>query len=82
MIQEENNNKLLLVDGMALLFRGFFANSYGGSVRRTSSGVPVNAIYGFIKYFMDAVQKFGTYPCRMLLGYGEHDIQDHAIRRL
>ena len=58
MIQEENNNKLLLVDGMALLFRAFFANSYGGSVRRTSSGVPVNAIYGFIKYFMDAVQKF------------------------
>ena len=58
MIQEENNYKLLLVDGMALLFRAFFANSYGGSVRRTSSGVPVNAIYGFIKYFMDAVQKF------------------------
>ena len=58
MIQEENNNKLLLVDGMALLFRAFFANSYGGSVRRTSTGVPVNAIYGFIKYFMDAVQKF------------------------
>ncbi|MBB3069487.1 5'-3' exonuclease [Paenibacillus baekrokdamisoli] len=44
---------------MALLFRAFFANSYGGSVRRTSEGVPVNAIYGFIKYFMDAVQRFG-----------------------
>ncbi|MFC5648117.1 5'-3' exonuclease H3TH domain-containing protein [Paenibacillus solisilvae] len=58
MIQEENTNKLLLVDGMALLFRAFFANSYGGSVRRTSAGVPVNAIYGFVKYFMDAVQKF------------------------
>ncbi|BBH24939.1 5'-3' exonuclease [Paenibacillus baekrokdamisoli] len=59
MIEEENQNKLLLVDGMALLFRAFFANSYGGSVRRTSEGVPVNAIYGFIKYFMDAVQRFG-----------------------
>lgn len=58
MVKEEIKNKLLLVDGMALLFRAFFANSYGGSVRRTSTGVPVNAIYGFIKYFMDAVQKF------------------------
>ena len=57
-MQEDKQNKLLLVDGMALLFRAFFANSYGGSVRRTSTGVPVNAIYGFIKYFMDAIQKF------------------------
>ncbi|MFD0712444.1 5'-3' exonuclease H3TH domain-containing protein [Paenibacillus sp. GCM10027626] len=51
-------SKLLLVDGMALLFRAFFANSYGGSVRRTSEGVPVNAVYGFVKYFMDAVGRF------------------------
>ncbi|MBW7459251.1 5'-3' exonuclease H3TH domain-containing protein [Paenibacillus sepulcri] len=57
-IKENSENKLLLVDGMALLFRAFFANSYGGTVRRTSSGVPVNAIYGFVKYFMDAVQRF------------------------
>ncbi|WP_274652640.1 5'-3' exonuclease [Paenibacillus humicola] len=55
---ESSGKRLLLVDGMALLFRAFFANSYGGTVRRTSAGVPVNAIYGFVKYFMDAVQKF------------------------
>ncbi|MDF2960615.1 MAG: ypcP [Paenibacillus sp.] len=53
-----NTNKVLLVDGMALLFRAYFANSYGGYIRKTASGVPTNAIYGFIKYFMDAVQKF------------------------
>lgn len=54
-----NTNKVLLVDGMALLFRAYFANSYGGYIRKTASGVPTNAIYGFIKYFMDAIQKFG-----------------------
>jgi 5'-3' exonuclease len=54
----QEGNRLLLVDGMALLFRAFFANSYGGTVRRTSTGVPVNAVYGFVKYFMDAVQRF------------------------
>ncbi|WP_246627943.1 5'-3' exonuclease [Paenibacillus oenotherae] len=57
-MEKEQGNRLLLVDGMALLFRAFFANSYGGSVRRTSTGVPVNAVYGFVKYFMDAVQRF------------------------
>jgi 5'-3' exonuclease len=54
-----NTNKVLLVDGMALLFRAYFANSYGGYIRKTAAGVPTNAIYGFIKYFMDAVQTFG-----------------------
>lgn len=56
--QQARGERLLLVDGMALLFRAFFANNYGGSVRRTSTGVPVNAVYGFVRYFMDAVQKF------------------------
>ncbi|TDG00463.1 5'-3' exonuclease [Paenibacillus piri] len=54
-----NTNKVLLVDGMALLFRAYFANSYGGYIRKTASGVPTNAVYGFMKYFLDAVDRFG-----------------------
>lgn len=50
--------KLLLVDGMALLFRAYFANSYGGYIRKTAAGVPTNAVYGFVKYFLDAVRTF------------------------
>lgn len=53
-----SEQKLLLVDGMAILFRAYFATSFTGSIRRTSSGVPVNAVHGFVRYFMDAVQKF------------------------
>jgi 5'-3' exonuclease len=54
------NQKLLLVDGMAILFRAYFATSFGSSssIRRTSSGVPVNAVHGFVRYFMDAVKTF------------------------
>lgn len=52
------NHKLLLVDGMAILFRAYFATSFTGSIRRTSAGVPVNAVHGFVRYFMDAVTKF------------------------
>lgn len=51
-------NNLLLVDGMALLFRAFYATSSSGYIMRTSAGVPTNAVYGFVKYFMDAVKTF------------------------
>ncbi|RUS45517.1 5'-3' exonuclease H3TH domain-containing protein [Cohnella sp. AR92] len=51
-----NNNKILIVDGMALLFRAFFAQSY--SARRTPDGTPTNAIFGFLQYLFDAVNTF------------------------
>ncbi|WP_256760820.1 5'-3' exonuclease H3TH domain-containing protein [Cohnella sp. WQ 127256] len=50
--------KVMLVDGMALLFRGYFANSYGGYIRKTKAGLPTNAVYGFIKYLLDACKTF------------------------
>lgn len=50
--------KVLLVDGMALLFRAYFATAYSGYIKKTSSGLPVNAVFGFVKYFMDAVNRF------------------------
>jgi len=53
-----NGQKVLLVDGMAILFRAYFATSFTGSIRRTSSGMPVNAVHGFVRYFMDAISKF------------------------
>jgi 5'-3' exonuclease len=49
---------VLLVDGMALLFRGFYANSYGGYIRKTSDGTPTNAVFGFVKYLLDAIKTF------------------------
>ena len=54
----EQPKKMMLVDGMALLFRAYFATSYSGYIMKTSKGVPTNAIHGFVKYFWDAVQTF------------------------
>jgi len=51
-------SSVMLVDGMALLFRGFYATSYSGYIMRTSSGTPTNAIFGFVKYLLDAIQTF------------------------
>ncbi|MDC3416262.1 5'-3' exonuclease [Aquibacillus salsiterrae] len=52
------HNKVLLVDGMALLFRGFFATSYTGNFMINSKGMPTNAIFGFLNYFVNAIEMF------------------------
>lgn len=52
------NKSVMLVDGMALLFRGYFANSHHGYIRKTAAGLPTNAVFGFVKYFWDAIDTF------------------------
>lgn len=54
----DTKGRVMIVDGMALLFRAFYATSYGGYIRKTSAGLPTNAVYGFLQYFFDAVSTF------------------------
>ncbi|MGG3454853.1 5'-3' exonuclease [Paenibacillus timonensis] len=56
---QSSKDTILLVDGMALMFRAFYASAATGYIRRTKAGIPTNAVYGFMRYFWDAVQKFG-----------------------
>ena len=44
-----SKKKLIVVDGNSLLFRAFYATSYGDvtSIMRTKSGIPTNAIFAF-----------------------------------
>lgn len=51
-------NKIMIVDGMALLFRGFFATSFRGNFMRTSTGIPMNGVHQFLRYFLDATNQF------------------------
>lgn len=51
-------NKVLLVDGMALLFRGFYATAYRGNFMPTNKGLPTNGVYQFLRYLFDAINKF------------------------
>jgi len=48
----------MLVDGMALLFRGFFATSFRGNFMKNSGGVPTNGVYQFMRYLLDAAEYF------------------------
>lgn len=58
MLSETSPGSVLLVDGMALLFRGYYATSSSGYIMKTDHGVPINGVYGFLKYFLDAIQTF------------------------
>jgi len=51
-------NEILLVDGMALLFRGYYATAYRGNFMKTSEGVPTNGVYQFLRYLFDAINNF------------------------
>ncbi|MBN8200203.1 MULTISPECIES: 5'-3' exonuclease [Bacillaceae] len=54
----ENKSSLLLVDGMALLFRAYFATAMSGQFMINSKGIPTNGVHGFVKHFLTAVSSF------------------------
>ncbi|HLR64955.1 MAG TPA: 5'-3' exonuclease [Pseudogracilibacillus sp.] len=49
---------VLLVDGMALLFRGFFSTSFTGNFMKNDQGIPTNGVQQFLKYFIDGINTF------------------------
>ncbi|HEY2420701.1 MAG TPA: 5'-3' exonuclease [Neobacillus sp.] len=55
---ENQKPSLMLVDGMALLFRAFYATSVTGQFMINSKGIPTNAIHGFVKHLFTAVSSF------------------------
>ncbi|TXL67796.1 5'-3' exonuclease [Cerasibacillus terrae] len=50
---------VMLVDGMALLFRGYYATAYRGNFMKTENGTPTNGVQQFLRYFLNAIHKFG-----------------------
>lgn len=49
---------ILLVDGMALLFRGYYATAYRGNFMKRTDGVPTNGVHQFLRYFLDGINTF------------------------
>jgi 5'-3' exonuclease len=49
-------NHLLIVDGMALLFRSFYATSVYGQFMINSKGIPTNAVNGLLKHLIAAIE--------------------------
>jgi len=55
---ENQKPSLMLVDGMALLFRAFYATAVTGQFMINSKGIPTNGIHGFVKHLFTAVSSF------------------------
>lgn len=55
---ENQKPSLMLVDGMALLFRAFYATAVSGQFMINSKGIPTNGIHGFVKHLFTAVSSF------------------------
>lgn len=51
-------NHILLVDGMALLFRGFYATSFRKNFMVNRDGIPTNGIFQYMRYFFNAIERF------------------------
>ncbi|WP_085060006.1 5'-3' exonuclease [Staphylococcus haemolyticus] len=50
-------NRVLLVDGMALLFRHFYATSLHNRFMYNSKGIPTNGIQGFVRHIFTAINE-------------------------
>ncbi|MGM9927845.1 MAG: 5'-3' exonuclease H3TH domain-containing protein [Bacillus sp. (in: firmicutes)] len=53
-----NKPSFLLVDGMALLFRAFYATGMTGQFMYNSKGVPTNGVQGLLKHLLLATEHF------------------------
>lgn len=51
-------NRVLLVDGMALLFRAFYATAMSNYYMINSKGTPTNAVYGMMKHLFTALDTY------------------------
>jgi 5'-3' exonuclease len=58
MTEEKQLPSFMLVDGMALLFRAFYATAATGQFMINSKGLPTNAVQGFLKHMLTAVNYF------------------------
>lgn len=59
MMHNDNKSSFMLVDGMALLFRAFYATAMTGQFMINSKGVPTNGVQGFLKHLLMAIDHFG-----------------------
>ncbi|MFC7392375.1 5'-3' exonuclease [Scopulibacillus cellulosilyticus] len=51
-------SRMMLIDGMSLLFRGYYATANYGSIRKTTDGLPTNAVHWLVKYLWHTIRQF------------------------
>ncbi|MEE1131599.1 MAG: 5'-3' exonuclease [Caryophanon sp.] len=67
---------LLLVDGMALLFRSFFASAAMNQYIRLEDGTPTNGVQGFVRHVMTAETIFQPTHIAICWDMGAHTFRN------
>lgn len=67
---------LVIVDGMALLFRSFFATSAMGHYFPNEQGVPTNGVQGFLRHTMSAISLFQPTHLAVCWDMGAHTFRN------
>lgn len=70
---------ILLVDGMALLFRSFFATSAMGRYFPNAAGVPTNGVQGFARHTMTATSLFKPTHMAVCWDMGAHTFRNELF---
>lgn len=76
MMETQEKPHILLVDGMALLFRSFFATSAMGHYFPNEAGVPTNAVQGFARHTMTALSIFKPTHMAVCWDMGAHTFRN------
>ena len=67
---------ILIVDGMALLFRSFFATSAMGHYFPNDAGIPTNGVQGFARHTMTAMSLFKPTHMAVCWDMGAHTFRN------
>ncbi len=67
---------ILIIDGMALLFRSFFATSAMGHFFPNDDGVPTNGVQGFLRHTMTAASIFKPTHLAVCWDMGAHTFRN------
>lgn len=54
----KRDDSLMIVDGMALLFRAYYATAATGQFMYNEKGIPTNGVQGFIRHLLTAAARF------------------------
>ncbi|WP_210471174.1 5'-3' exonuclease [Sporosarcina sp. 6E9] len=72
----EEKPHILIVDGMALLFRSFFATSAMGHFFPNAAGVPTNGVQGFARHSLTAMSLFNPTHMAVCWDMGAHTFRN------
>ena len=70
--------KLLLIDGNSVLFRAYYATSYG-NIMQTSKGVYTNAVYAFANMLNKALKEIRPDYCVVAFDKGKHTFRHEMM---